>query len=371
MRILFYILQKEFIQIFRNKGMLPIIFVLPMVQMLVLVFAATFEIKQVDMMIVDLDHSPVSRQLTNQIMGNKLFRMNAFPTSATEAEQMIQASKSDLALVIPRDFDKKITLHQNPDVQILVDAINGNAAQLGSAYLSNIILDFHKSVLMQQKVAGAPEASVIEIESSFWYNPTLNYRHYMAPGILVVLITVIGMFLGSMNLVREKELGTIEQINVTPIQKWQFIAGKLMPFLLIGLFELIFGLTLAKIVFHIPFVGSFPLLFGISAVYLVLVLSAGLYFSTISDTQQQVTFVVYFLMMIFLLMSGLFTPVESMPTWAQNIDRFNPLFYFVRIMRGIVLKGAGISEIFNDFVALLAYAVGMFSLAIWRYRKTS
>lgn len=371
MRILFYILQKEFIQIFRNKGMLPIIFVLPMVQMLILVFAATFEIKQVDMMIVDLDHSPASRQLTNQIMGNKLFRMNAFPTSATEAEQMIQASKSDLALVIPRDFDKKITLHQNPDVQILVDAINGNAAQLGSAYLSNIIRDFHKSILMQQKVAGAPEASVVEIESSFWYNPTLNYRHYMAPGILVVLITVIGMFLGSMNLVREKELGTIEQINVTPIKKWQFIAGKLMPFLLIGLFELIFGLTLAKIVFNIPFVGSFPLLFGISAVYLVLVLSAGLYFSTISDTQQQVTFVVYFLMMVFLLMSGLFTPVESMPTWAQNIDRFNPLFYFVRIMRGIVLKGAGISEIFNDFLALLAYAVGMFSLAIWRYRKTS
>lgn len=371
MRILFYILQKEFTQIFRNKGMLPIIFVLPMMQMLVLVFAATFEIKQVDMLIVDNDHSPSSIQLTHQIMGNKLFRVNAFPSSATEAEQIIQASKSDLALVIPHDFDKKITLHQSPDVQILVDAINGNAAQLGSAYLSNIIRDFHKSILMQQRMAGASTPSTVVVESSFWYNETLNYRHYMAPGILVILITVIGMFLGGMNLVREKELGTIEQINVTPIRKWQFLAGKLLPFLLIGLFELAFGLTLAKLVFGIPIRGSLILLFGMAAIYLVMVLSIALYISTISDTQQQVTFVNYFMMMIFILLSGLFTPVESMPLWAQRIDYLNPLYYFVKIMRGVILKGAGIAEIFNEFVALLSFAIGLFSLAIWRYRKTS
>lgn len=371
MKILFYILQKEFTQIFRNKGMLPIIFVLPMMQMLVLVFAATFEIKVVDMVIVDNDHSASSRKLTQQIMGNKLFRIGEFPTSATEAEKLIQANKADLALVIPHNFDRDISLHQSPDIQILVDAINGNAAQLGSTYLSAIIRDFHKSILLKQKSLQMKEAQLVNVESSFWYNAELNYRHYMAPGILVVLITIIGMFLGTMNLVREKEIGTIEQINVTPIKKWQFLLGKLMPFLLIGLFELAFGLTLAKIVFAIPIRGSLPLLFGLASVYLVLVLSIGLFISTISDTQQQVTFVSYFTMMVFLLMSGLFTPVESMPHWAQMIDLANPLYYFVRIMRGVVLKGAEFVDIFNDFIVLLLFAITMFIFAILRYRKTN
>lgn len=371
MKILLYILQKEFTQIFRNKGMLPIIFVLPMVQMLVLVFAATFEIKVVDMVIVDNDHSTSSRQLTQQIIGNKLFRINAYPASASEAEMMIQANKTDLALVIPHHFDRNITLHQKPDIQILVDAINGNAAQLGSSYLSSIIRDFHQSILIKQKSPEMREAQIIQVESSFWYNAELNYRHYMAPGILVVLITIIGMFLGTMNLVREKEIGTIEQINVTPIKKWQFLLGKLMPFLLIGLFELAFGLTIAKIVFAIPIRGSLPLLFGMATVYLLLVLSIGLFISTISDTQQQVTFVSYFTMMVFLLMSGLFTPVESMPHWAQLIDLGNPLYYFVRIMRGVILKGAHFVDIYNDFLALAIFAIAMFSLAILRYRKTN
>ncbi len=371
MRILFYILQKEFTQIFRNKGMLPIIFVLPLVQMLILVFAATFEIKRVDMVVVDQDHSSSARQLIDRIRANKLFVINAYPATSSEAEEMIQANKTDLALVIPHDFDKKVALRQNAEIQILVDAINGNAAQLGSNYLTNIVSDFNRDLQLRQSNVNQPRPAVIQAEPSFWFNAELNYRHYMAPGILVVLITVVGMFLGGMNLVREKELGTIEQINVTPIRKWQFIAGKLLPFLLLGLFELTFGLLIAKLVFGLPIRGSLVLLFLIAAVYLVLVLSIGLYISTESDTQQQVTFVSYFMMMIFILLSGLFTPVESMPVWAQRIDYVNPLYYFVKVMRSVILKGSDLREVIWEFAALAGFATLMFSLAIVRYRKTS
>ena len=212
---------------------------------------------------------------------------------------------------------------------------------------------------------------MIEIKSAYWFNAELNYKFYMAPGILVVLITVVGMLLGGMNLVREKELGTIEQINVTPIKKWQFIAGKLLPFLFIGLFDLAFGLLVAKLAFNIPIQGSLVLLFSLAAVYLILVLSWGLFISTISDTQQQATFVSFFSLIVFILMSGLFTPVESMPQWAQNLDYINPLFYFVKIMRSVLIKGSNFIDILNEFVALSAFAISMFSLAIFRYRKTS
>lgn len=370
MRILFYILQKEFTQVFRNKSMIPIIFFMPLMQLLILVFATTFEVKHIDMAVVDFDHSTSSMKMVNQIESSSIFKIKYFANSPAEAEKLISSNKIDMALCIPKDFDKKLNTKNSPDVQILADAIVGNTAQLGVSYLSQIIGDFNKGILIKNK-GNAPVENKINVISSFWYNADLNYRIYMAPGILVVLITVIGMMLGGMNLVREKEMGTIEQINVTPIKKWQLIAGKLIPFLLIGLFELAFGLTLAHIIFGMPMRGSLLLLFGGAAIYLVLVLSVGLFLSTISETQQQVTFATTFFMMIFILMSGLFTPVESMPVWAQYFDRINPLFYFVRIMRSIILKGAELKDLWMEFTTLAGYALTVFTLAILKYKKTS
>lgn len=362
-----YILQKEFIQISRNKGMLRIIFILPIIQLFVLVSAATFEVKHIDMAIYDNDQSTSSQKLIARIQHNPLFRLCAVVHSQDEAERLIQKNKIDLALCIPRHFDKQLTTATHPQVQILVDAIVGNSAQLGSSYLGSIIADFNRDI--QVKNAANNTAPQIIVNNSFWYNAQLNYKYYMAPGILVVLITIIGMFLGGMNLVREKELGTIEQLNVTPIQKWELLAGKLLPFLIIGLFDLALGLGMAKLAFALPIRGSLLLLFVVSTVYLIMVLSLGLYISTESDTQQQVTFVSYFLLMVFILMSGLFTPVESMPHWAQQVDLLNPLYYFVKIMRSVVLKGAGMRDILNEFLALLAYAIAIFSLAVLRYKK--
>jgi ABC-2 type transport system permease protein len=193
----------------------------------------------------------------------------------------------------------------------------------------------------------------------------------MAPGILAVLVTIIGMFMSGMNLVREKEIGTIEQLNVTPVRKYHFIIGKLVPFWIIGLFDLAFGLLIAWVVFDLPIVGSLWLLFGLASVYLLSVLGLGLFISTVTDTQQQVMFISFFFMMIFILMGGIFTPVESMPQWAQTVDRLNPIFYFMKVMRMVVLKGSGFFDLIEEFVSLLILGFTFLSLAIWRYRKTA
>jgi len=351
--------------------MLPIIFVMPLVQMLILVFAATNELTHVDIAVVDYDYSASSRKLIGEIEGNPFFKIRQNITNIAEAEDLLMRTKIDLALVIPHNFDKDLMVDKKAEVQVLVDAINGTAAQLSFGYLSNVIGGYSKKVLIKSARAEQGQFKNIVITPTYWFNPQLIYKYYMAPGILVVLVTVIGMLLGGMNLVREKELGTIEQINVTPIKKWQFIAGKLLPFLTIGLFDLGFGLLVAKIAFNIPIRGSLLLLFGMGTIYLVLVLSLGLFISTISDTQQQATFVAFFTLIVFILMSGLFTPVESMPDWAQKLDYANPLYYFIKILRSILLKGSGFIDIFKEFAALSVFALSMFGLAIFRYRKTS
>jgi ABC-2 type transport system permease protein len=211
----------------------------------------------------------------------------------------------------------------------------------------------------------------IETQPVYWYNPELNYMTYMVPGILVLLVTIIGMFLSGMNLVKEKEIGTIEQINVTPIKKYQFITGKLIPFWIIALVDLGIGLLFAKIVFGIPIVGSVYLVFFVAGVYLFVVLSFGLFISTLTNTMQQSMFISYFFLVIFILMSGLFTPIESMPGWAQIINYSNPISYFIKINRMIMLKGSGFADFQREFWILVAYAVGMFTFSTLRYRKTA
>lgn len=351
--------------------MLPVIFVMPLVQMLVLVFAATNELRQVDLAIVDFDNSASSRKLSSEISGIPFFVVRQDLANTQEAEDLLMRNKIDLAMIIPKNFDKDLTLNKRSELQVLVDAINGNAAQLSLGYLSSVVGGFSQKIMMKTGQPGLGTMKSIVVKPTYWFNQQLNFKYYMAPGILVVLITVIGMLLGGMNLVREKELGTIEQINVTPIKKWQFIAGKLLPFLAIGLFDLAFGLMVARLAFSIPIRGSFLLLFGMASIYLILVLSLGLFISTISETQQQATFVTFFMLIVFILMSGLFTPVESMPDWAQKLDYANPLYYFVKIMRSIILKGSDFPDIINEAAALSVFAVSTFGMAIFRYRKTS
>jgi ABC-2 type transport system permease protein len=371
MRRILFIIQKEFIQIFRDRTMLPVIFIVPIVQLLVLVHAATLEMKKIDMVVVDQDLSSTSRRLINKFDGSPFFVLHGSTFDIQEAENEITTDNADIILRIPSGFEKDLFRESKAKIQLQINAINATVAGLTSAYASSVIADFNRSIITENINYIKPsQAKSILITSSFWYNTELNYKIYMLPGILVILVTIIGMFLAALNIVREKEMGTIEQINVTPIIKYQFIIGKLFPFWVIALFELAFGLIIGKVLFNIPMVGSLWLLFGFAAVYLIVALGLGLFVSTLSDTQQQVMFLMFFFMLTFVLLSGIFTPVESMPGWAQKVNIINPYAYFMRVIRMILLKGSGFWDISKEFFSMLIYAVVILSLAVWRYRKT-
>jgi ABC-2 type transport system permease protein len=352
--------------------MLPIIFLVPIVQLVILVYAANLEMKEIDLYIVDQDNSPISNQLKSKFNGSPFFNISYVGTLA-EAEDYMFKGKADAIMYIPNDFEKNLLNENYSDLQLLFNAINGTVASISNAYCKRIISEFNQDIIINSGNTYPELANLerINMEESFWYNPELDYKIYMSSGILVLLVTIISMFLSGMNLVREKETGTAEQINVTPIHKYQFIAGKLIPFLIIALFELAFGLALAKILFDLPMLGSLVLLFAMATVYLITTLAFGLFVSTMANTQQQVMFVAFFFMIVFILMSGIFTPVESMPEWAQKLNYINPVAWFMRIVRMILLKGSGFSDIKTEFFALVIYGLTMLSLAVWRYRKTS
>lgn len=372
MKTIFYILQKEFRQIFRNKTMLPMIFGVPLLQMLVLVFAATFDMKEIDMVVVDKDLSETSRELVAKFNAIPFYNLEQAVPDESIGEDMLLNGDADVILVIPPNMERNLIRDDEAHLQLLIDAIDGNSAQLIYGYSSQIIGNYNKHLIAEWK--GLPEftpPTEVKISENYWYNPELDYHWFMAPGILAVLVTVIGMFLSGINMVREKEIGTIEQLNVTPINKYQFIIGKLVPFWVIALFDLSFGLFIAWLVFDLHIVGNLLVLFAFASVFLLGALGLGLFISTVSDTQQQVMLISFFFMMVFIMMGGIFTPVESMPHWAQVVDRVNPMYYFMKIMRHVVLKGSGFSDLIGEFFSLLALGGTFLGLAIWRYRKTT
>ena len=378
MRTIWFILQKEFLQIFRNRGMLPIIFVMPFIQLVILSNAATFDIKQVPFHLQDRDHSPMSERLAEHFTSSGYFRLTGHSLSDKIGIGELLGRKADLVLVIPQEFEHDLVTTGHTKVQLMINAEDGFSAGVIQAYSNEIIGNFNREEVQKllPQTAGSAAISLqtvpeIRMLTSNWYNPELEYTNYMVPGILVILVTLIGLFLSGMNVVREKEIGTIDQINVTPIKRWQFITGKLLPFWIIGLAEMTLGLLIARFLFHVPMLGSYWLVYLVSAIYMLVVLGMGLLISTVTETQQQAMFVAWFFMVIFTLMSGLFTAIESMPHWAQTLTLFNPVSHFVDIMRRIMLKGSGLMEIRMQLLALTTYAVVMIALAVNRYRKVA
>lgn len=371
MRTIIFLIKKEFLQIFRDKFIGKAIFGIPIVQMLILVPAITFEIKSSEICIIDKDMTSESRGLINKLDGSPFFRILHATASEQEANELLYGDKADLILQIPSGFGKDLGLGKPAKVMASVNAINAMTAQLSWAYLSGVIRDYNLGIAVSGNPAAAGSMAAIDITHRYWYNEMLNYKYYMLPGILGILVAAIGFVLAGLNMVKEKESGTIEQINVTPVRKYQFVTAKMVPFLVIGLIDLAIGLAVGKLVFDIPFEGSILLLFLCSAVFLIAALGLALFVSTMSGTQQQFMFVAFFFMIIFILMSGIFTPLESMPEWAQKIDMANPVAYLMRMNRMIMLKGSTISDIRGDLLALTAIAVIFTTLAINRYRKTA
>lgn len=374
MRTFRFILQKEFLQIFRNRAMLPILFVMPVVQLLVLSFAATYELKEVPFVLADMDQSELSRELVSQFQATGYFTQEKNLFDMEQALQEMDRGNVKMILHIPPHFQRDLNSGNPAFLQILIDAVDGNTAGLIQSYSNSIIRDFnlnHEPGLQLIADSGNfSQARAISIIPVNWYNPDLDYITYMVPGILVVLVSMIGVFLSGMNIVREKEIGTIEQLNVTPIRKSQFILGKLVPFWVIGMGDLLIGLALARYGFQIPFLGSLWLILAVAGIYLIVLQSIGLIISTVTETQQQAMFIAWFIMVVFILMGGLFTPIESMPGWAQDLTLANPVAYFIEIMRMVLLKGAGWADI-QTMAGLLAGMGVLFLLAaVNRYQKT-
>jgi ABC-2 type transport system permease protein len=372
MRTIRFLLRKEFRQIFRNKAIVAIILVVPIVQLLILPLAANYEVKNINLSVVDNDHSDYSKKLVSKITASGYYRLTGFNASFKDAFKLIEADEADLILEIPHGFEQNLIKENEQKLFVAINAINGTKANLGGAYLNAIIRNFNDDIRMQLVEPGKFNiAPTIEITSSNWFNPLMNYRIFMVPGILAILVTMIGGYLSALNIVKEKEIGTIEQINVTPIKKHHFILGKLIPFWILGLIVFSLGLLVSWLVYGIIPLGSIILLYGFVAVYLLTVLGLGLLISTFCDTQQQAMFIAFFFLMIFILMGGLFTPIDSMPGWAKVITGFNPVSYLIDVMRMIILKGSGIKDVQFHLYTIMLFAIILNSWAVWNYKKTS
>ncbi len=374
MNVLRFILQKEFRQIFRDKTIIAMMFAVPIIQLVILPLAANFEVKNINVALVDLDHSTYSQKLINKIASSGYFRIVGNSVSYHQALRMIEKNDADIVLQIPAGFERNLVREGSQQVNMSVDAINGTKASIGGAYLTAVIADFNRSLGVNTKVPDnsvAVRPAIIDITYSDWFNPRREYKYYMVPGILVLLLTLIGGFITALNIVREKEIGTIEQINVTPIKKWQFILGKLIPFWFVGIVVFTVGLLAMYVVYGIFPQGSIPVLYLFAAVYLIALLGFGLLISTFSNSQLQAMFVAFFFMMIFMLMSGFFTSIDSMPGWARQMSNLTPVTHFIKVVRLIVLKGSGLSHVKMELFYLIGFAIALNSLAIYNYKKTN
>jgi ABC-2 type transport system permease protein len=371
----------EVLHVVRDHATMAQVLVVPIVQLLVLSNAATFAIRDTAAYVVDLDRTATSRGLVRRFAASGHFKIVEQSDSQALSTDALLDGRVTMVLTIPNDFESSLVRTGAAPVQVVVNAEKGSAAGIVQSYAARILASYSAELTPELRPSfraaqsfspppsrGSPR---IDVRVRSWYNPTLDYRDYMVPGILVSLVTLIGTLLTSQNIAREKELGTLEQLNVTPITRGQFIAAKLLPFWALALIDFIIGLTVGWLVFDIPMRGSLLLLFGVAAIYLVVALAIGLWVSTLVETQQQAMFVTFFIMMVYLLMSGLFTPIDSMPRWVQVLSEFTPVRHFVQISRAILVKGAGLAEIARPLLILVVYAAVMLTLAVRQYSKVT
>jgi ABC-2 type transport system permease protein len=361
-----FLLEKEFKQIFRNAFIPKLILAMPVMMMLVLPWAANQEIKNVKLSVVDNNRSAISERLINKIVASGYFLLTDVSTSYNEAMQSVDAGKADIIFEIPQEFEKDLYKSRISHVMISANAVNGMKGGLGSAYLSGIINDFAGELSAEQ----GNDFQFSVIHSQFKFNPQLNYKVFMIPALFVMLLTLLTGFLPALNIVGEKELGTTEQLNVTPMNKGIFILAKLIPYWIIGIVILTICMGLAALIYGLFPAGSLVTIYLYAVIYILVVSGMGIVISNYSDTMQQAMFVMFFFMLIIILLSGLFTPISSMPRWAQIITAANPLKYFMEVMRSVYLKGSSITELLPQFFALCGFAVVFNTWAVLSYRKS-
>lgn len=367
MRTLGFLLKKEFLQVFRNKFLLRLIIAMPVIQLTILPWAATFDQRDISLSIVDNDKSSMSTKMTDKILSSGFFKIADYSSTYDQALKLIEKGDADLILEIPHGFEKEFVKGYPADVMLSLDAVNGQKAGLGLSYISQII----NAYTVELKETGENSLPPIEIKPYYRYNTKMRYQDFMVPGILVVLVSMLGGMLSALNIVREKEIGTMEQINVTPVSKTAFILGKLIPFWIMGLVILTIGMIIAWLIYGLYPVGHIINIYIFAFFYLLAFGGLGLMISNFAKTQQQAMFIILFFLVIFILISGLFTPIGSMPEWAQKVTYINPLRYFVEVIRLVYLKGSGFYDILPYLLKIIGFVVVFNVFAVLSYRKTS
>ena len=369
MKRIIAIVKKEFLQVFRNKMLSKIIFIAPFAQLIILTYAANFEINSLSIGFIDRDNTVVTRELKDAFSSSNYFKVYPVPMNYDKALKQFENDELDVLIEIPNKFEKDVINGEQPTISISINSINSMKAGVASSYIGDVISTFAQKRMTEEMVV--PSSPQFKVDYRDWYNPKFDYKTFMLSGILCVLITIIGVLLTSLNIVREKEVGTIEQLNVTPITKMQFIVGKLLPFGIIGLVQLTLGLIISIVVFGMVIEGSVALIYLLVAVYLFALLGIGFLISTISETQSQAMFITVFCMFLFILLSGLFTPVESMPSWAQMITKLNPTYYIIESVRMVIIKGSEFASVQYYLMILSIFAVVTNTIVIIKYKKVN
>lgn len=367
-----YLLEKEFKQIIRNPFLPKMVVMFPLMVLLVFPWAANFEIKNINLSVIDHDHSTYSQRLVNKITSSGYFRLTDISGTYNQSIKAIEEDKADIILEIPQHFEQKLVSESEGKLMISANTVNGTKGGLGSYYISNIISSFANDI--QKEWVQMPRNSTIptiEIVNQNRFNPHLDYKIFMVPALMVILLTMVCGFLPALNIVSEKEVGTIEQINVTPVPRFMFIFSKLLPFWIISFIILTISFIIAYFFYHMLPTGHLGTIYFFASIYVLGISGLGLIISNYSETMQQALFVMFFFMMVFILMSGLFTPISSMPEWAQYITAFNPLRYFIEVIRMIYLKGSGFSQLISQLAALSSFAITLNIWAILSYKKKS
>ncbi len=370
MRPILTMIRKEFLQVFRDPPMVALLFVVPLIQLFILAYTITTDVKHIRLAVVDYDRSASSREIVRKFTNTDRFQLMGYASSPRQVRQWMRAWRVQMALVIPSQFHQRLQRQLHPEIQVLVDGVDGNTAGISLGYAAEILTDYNRWIASRYAVKGefSPQPRLQPIER-MWYNLELDSKQFMVPGIVVVLLTIIPMMFASMGLVRERELGTLEQLMVTPLKRHQLLLGKIIPALILAYAEMGLVMVVAIYSFGIHMNGSYLLLAVLSLVYLFTTIGMGIFISTWTHSQQQAMFFSWFTMVFMILMGGFFIPIENMPRVMQELTYLNPMRYFMYILRDIFLKGSGIQYLWKDALILTVFGISMLSLGVAKFRK--
>ncbi|PKN78750.1 MAG: ABC transporter permease [Candidatus Cloacimonetes bacterium HGW-Cloacimonetes-1] len=374
-RVLFSFVKKEIKQIFRTKEMLILMFGAPLLQLLVLGFTVTNEVKHIKLFIEDRDNTELSRAMCEGFKHTDRFDL-VQQQRGESSTIMIQNWEAQLVVIVPQGFGRELRQNRKPDVQFITDGLDGNSAAVSLGYAQGIVARFIQSMLQESRqkypfTALSSMPSQVIVSQRMWYNEDLNSAQYMVPGIIVILITIISMMMSAMSLVKEKEIGTLEQLMVTPASKIELLLGKLIPYWVIAMFEISAVTFAAHFIFRIHFTGSVAEMALAAGLYLMTTLGIGIFISTITDTQQQAMFFSWFMMIFMILLSGLFVPVQNMPYLIKKLTLLNPMSFMLAITREVIIKGTPLRYMFREVAALTLYGFVTFFLGVTRFHKTT